>query len=346
MPTGPRRWRAAMADALYGPEGFFVADPAGPAAHFRTSAHASTLFAGAVLRLVGLVDEALGHPRPLDVVDVGAGRGELLRALAALAPPDLRDRVRLCAVELAARPADLPSEIAWTDTVPAPLHGVLLATEWLDNVPLDVATLDDAGRARYVLVDATGTESLGPAVDDADARWLARWWPLTAGTRAEIGLPRDAAWSAAVATLERGLAVCVDYGHLRPTRPPAGTLTGFRAGRQVPAVPDGSRDITAHVAIDAVAAAGSAAAGGVAPVLLTQREALRGLGVSGARPPLAQASRDPAAYVRALAAASQAAELTDPDGLGGHFWVLQPVGLSRQSVIRWTGNPVTREITS
>jgi hypothetical protein len=30
--------------------------------------------------------------------------------------------------------------------------------------------------------------------------------------------------------------------------------------------------------------------------------------------------------VRALAAASQAAELTDPGGLGGFTWLLHPVG--------------------
>ena len=50
--------------------------------------------------------------------------------------------------------------------------------------------------------------------------------------------------------------------------------------------------------------------------------------------------------MRALPAASAAAELTDPAGLGGHWWLLQPVGLDLQSVTRWTGSPVTREIAS
>ena len=59
--------------------------------------------------------------------------------------------------------------------------------------------------------------------------------------------------------------------------------------------------------------------------LMTQREALTALGVDAARPPLDLASADPAGYVRALAAATKAAELIDPDGLGGHFWLLQPV---------------------
>jgi SAM-dependent MidA family methyltransferase len=146
----------------------------------------------------------------------------------------------------------------------------------------------------------------------------------------ELGGPRDAAWASAVGTVTAGLAVTVDYGHLADRRPPLGTLTGFRAGRSVEAVPDGSCDLTAHVAIDAVCAAGERTAGRAA-VLLKQAEALRALGAGGARPPLALASSDPAGYVRALAAASEATELTDPAGLGGHFWLLQPVGIGLPS---------------
>jgi SAM-dependent MidA family methyltransferase len=330
---GPRRWREAMDRALYGQErGFFVSG-AGPAAHFRTSVHASPLFTAAVLDLLATVDGQLGHPDPLDVVDIGAGRGELLCALAGTAPAAVRDRLRLTAVELAPRPPDLPDAIAWRDSAPAPVRGLLLANEWLDNVPLDVAVPDGSGGARYLLVDDSGEESLGPAVDAADARWLRRWWwpergAATAGTRAEIGLPRDRAWASAVASVERGLAVAIDYGHPLEDRPPAGTLTGFRDGRETAPVPDGSCDLTAHVAIDAVAAAGRAAAGGAPPVLCRQRAALHQLGVSGARPSLDLAARDPAAYVRALAAASQAAELTDLAGLGGHFWLLQPIRMA------------------
>src|SRR5262249_7218214 len=145
------------------------------------------------------------------------------------------------------------------------------------------------------------------------------WWPLTPGGTAEIGVPRDEAWRSALSTVERGLALCVDYGHLRDSRPRTGTLTGYRYGRQVPPVPDGACDLTAHVAFDALA--------GPHSTLLRQRDALRALGVSGARPPLALASTDPAAYLRALADASAAAGLTDPAGLGGHYWLLEPVGI-------------------
>ncbi len=323
-------WREAMEDALYGPGGFFVTGA--PAAHFRTSVHASPLFASAILRLVSYVDEALGRPERLDVVDVGAGRGELLAALLHAAPPSLAGRLALTGVERAARPSSLPSPVAWRSAPPARIVGVLLATEWLDNVPLDV--VEDG---RYVAVDRSGGESSGDPVTASDLEWLSRWWPDP--PRAEVGVSRDRAWAGAVAAVERGLALAVDYGHLRGERPVGGTLTGYRAGRQVSPVPDGTCDITAHVAMDSVAEAGRRPY-----TLVSQREALRALGVDGARPPLALASTDPAGYVRALATASAAAELTDPAGLGGHWWLMHPIGIDLQSVTGWTGSPVTREV--
>lgn len=314
-----------MAAALYGPDGFFVQPGAGPAGHFRTSSHAAPRFAQALLALLSKVDDALGRPDPLELVDLGAGRGELLAALLAAAPPELAGRLRPTAVELAAPPAE-PGPVHWRRELPdAPITGLLLATEYLDNVPLDLAVVDDAGAVRYLLVDpATGQEAPGEPVTGPDADWLARWWPLTVpGTRAEIGRPRDAAWAAAVAAVRAGAALGVDYGHLAGGRPPLGTLTGFRAGREVPPVPDGGCDLTAHVALDAA----RDAPGRPGAVLVRQRAALRALGVTGARPPLALAHRDPAGYLHRLAAASAAAELTDPAGLGGHYWLLQPVGL-------------------
>jgi SAM-dependent MidA family methyltransferase len=303
-----------MQRALYGPDGFYAAG-AGPAWHFRTSVHASPLFAGALAELLVRVDRVLGEPARLDVVDVGAGRGELLVALADAVPDGVAARLRLTAVEVSPRPPGLPDGIDWRRTPPESLTGLLLATEWLDNVALDLAALDDAGVPRYVNVDS----SLGDQLSDVDAGWLDRWWPLTPGAVAEIGVPRDEAWRHVVSTVERGLALIVDYGHTIADRPLLGTLTGYRGGRQVPPVPDGDCDLTAHVAFDALETPTS--------TLLGQRDALHRLGVSGARPPLALASTDPAGYVRALTAAGAAAELTDPAGLGGHLWLLQPVAI-------------------
>ncbi|MEU5775362.1 SAM-dependent methyltransferase [Streptomyces venezuelae] len=319
--AAPRGWREATEAALYGPQGFYRR-PEGPAAHFRTSVHASPLYADAVARLLTLLDAELGHPYEVAFVDMGAGRGELTTAVLAALPADVAARVRAYAVDIAERPADLDPRIEWRNTPPAGVTGLLFANEWLDNVPLDVVEVAADGVPRRMLVDSDGTETAGGPVTGPDADWLARWWPPAPepGLRAEIGRPRDEAWAAAAATLKRGLAVAVDYAHTKGTRPPFGTLTGFREGREAAPVPDGSCDITAHVALDACAADGA--------VLLTQRAVLGALGVSGGRPPLALASSDPAAYVRALTRAGEAAELTAPGGLGDFGWLLQPVDVA------------------
>lgn len=337
---GNRTWRAAMEQSLYGDGGFYHRPEGGPGRHFRTSTSASVHFARAIARLLAQVDEALGRPEVIEFVEVAAARGALLTAVAAVVPeeaPVLVSRLRLAGVELAARPDAVPADIAWYPSLDdrAPVHGLLLANEWLDNVALDVVTETESG-PRVLLVDQAGVELAGPAPAPDDLAWLAAWWGRReVGDRAEIGLPRDVAWAGAVARVHRGLAVAIDYGHLRADRDAGvysgGSLTGYRDGRQVAPVPDGSCDITAHVALDSVAAAGSAAAqqaAGSGPAKVTdQRTALRALGIAGGRPDRSLASSDPRGYLQALQSAGQQGELTAPGGLGDFGWVLQPVGV-------------------
>lgn len=295
----PLRWRAAWHNALYGGDGFFRRQA--PVDHFRTSVNSSGAFAAAIWRLVqseGLVE----------VVDIGAGRGELLVELDRLSGGTLR----LTGVEIADRPARLPPTINWLRELPAHINGLLIANEWLDNIPCDVVEADDDGKPRYVLVAPhTGAESLGAECTDP---WLDRWWPIrTPGLRAEIGTSRDVAWAEAVGRVD-GIALAVDYGHTSNGRPPFGSLRSYQHGHEVDVVPDGSRDVTAHVAVDSIVATSGA-------VLSRQSDALRDLGVTGERPPLELAGTDPAAYVRALSAATLSAELTSTGGWGDFWWM-------------------------
>ena len=330
-------WRAATQDALYGRGGFYARGE-DPAAHFRTSVHVSPRYAEAILALLRHTDDALGHPDRIDLVDIGAGQGELLGQVLGLAqqlpaatgPAGARSsfpqRITARAIELAPRPPGADERIQWASTPPARIRGLVIASEWLDNIPVDVAELTPDG-PRIMLVDPqSGAEQPGPAAGPAEREWLRRWWPLQhPGERAELGHPRCAAWAEVIRRLEGGLALAADYAHLRASRPLAGTMAGFRDGRAVRPVPDGSRDITAHVALDACAAAGTAA-GATQTVLTTQRAALRALGLTGRRPPLSQADRDPAGYLSALRVAAEEAELTDPAGLGRFGWLVQATG--------------------
>jgi len=331
-------WRAATQDALYGRDGFYARGER-PAAHFRTSVHASPRYAGAILALLSHVDQALGHPDRLDLVDIGAGRGELLGQILELAQhlpagpgpagPRLSFPQRIVpqAIEIAPHSSGGDDRIRWSATLPDRIRGLVIASEWLDNIPVDVAELAPDG-PRIVLVDpGTGAEQAGPPAGPAERDWLRRWWPLRhPGDRAELGHPRCAAWAGVISRLGGGLALAADYAHARASRPRAGTLAGFRDGRAVRPIPDGSRDITAHVALDACAAAGTAA-GATQTLLTTQRAALRALGLAGRRPPLSQAGQDPAGYLAALARAAEEAELTDPAGLGRFGWLIQAAGV-------------------
>jgi SAM-dependent MidA family methyltransferase len=326
-----------MERALYGPGGFYLGHD-GPAAHFRTSVHASPLFATAVIRLLREVDAVLGHPAELAFADLAAGRGELISAVyEQLSGDPLAGRLRLVAVELADRPAELPEDIEWLAELPGGgkaaerLTGLILANEYLDNVPCDVVELTANG-PRQVLVAMDGSERLGAEPDPAALAWLAEWWPLTeVGQRAEDGRRRDTAWRATVGRLARGVAVAVDYSHTRDARPPLGTLTGYAHGRQVEPVPDSTCDLTAHVALDACAEATRATA--TWSLTLSQRQALRRLGISGERPEHAMAGRDPGGYLHALARAGQAAELTAEGGLGEFGWLIQGAGVPRLAVL-------------
>jgi SAM-dependent MidA family methyltransferase len=339
-------WRAAMQDALYGSRGFYARGEC-PAAHFRTSVHASPRYAAAMLALLREIDASLGHPARLDLVDIGAGRAELLTQVLAMArhipacptssgqPPaspaaahlSFAERISAHAVEITPQPEGLDPRIRWHRSVPSRITGLVIANEWLDNIPLDVAEMTSAG-PRLVLVDtATGAERPGPLAGEPDQAWLRRWWPLRRiGDHAEIGRPRCAAWADVIGRLARGVAIGADYGHVRAGRPALSTLAGYQDGHLVRPIPDGSRDITAHVAVDACAAAGESA-GATQTLLITQRQALRALGLCGSRPPLTLASTDPPGYLTALCRASEEAELTDPGGLGAFSWLLQAVGV-------------------
>jgi SAM-dependent MidA family methyltransferase len=289
-----RPWREAMQDALYGDDGFYRSHL--PAEHFRTSVTAGPLFAVAVRRLAGLVDEALGRPDPFDVVDVGAGGGQLLAAL-----PDVPTRWRLTGVDVNG---------SWSTQIPA-VRGLVFGNEWLDNVPLDV--LFDG---RVVEVDDDGKEQLGGDADADLTAWADRWWPRS--RRVEVGLTRDLAWAAAVTQVRQGLVVAVDYGHSVADR--RTTLTGYRDGHQVHPVPDGSCDLTAHVGLDACAAATGAR-------VTTQRQALSLLGIASTPPDRSLADADPRGYLALLQRAGVARELLNPRGLGGFGWIVQPVGI-------------------
>ncbi|WP_207555826.1 SAM-dependent methyltransferase [Intrasporangium flavum] len=320
-------WREAWHAALYAPGRGFYVSGGGPAEHFTTATHGppGAALARALLALPQ-------HPVRL-VVDVGAGRGELAAQLrAALDETDASDAsdegssVRVVAVDVVDRPAGLDERIEWVRSpggaeLPPGLDDLedclVVAHEWLDVVPCTVAEVDASGVLRVVLVDpATGQERLGDPLGGPDLDWALEHWPASArGDRVEVGRDRDLAWAGLVARVRSGTLVAVDYAHTRGARPTHGTLVGYASGHLTAPVPDGSCDVTAHVAVDTLDADETP----------TQREALRRLGVTATVPPHALATQDPLGYLAALERTGAEARLVDPAGFGGFRWAVKRV---------------------
>lgn len=284
--SSPPTLRRAWGRALHGPGGFYRTGQ-GPGEAFATpSTAAPGVLAAAVAALAHTVEAALGQPTGFTVVDLGAGRGDLLAALARVAPP----RWRLLGVDVRPRPAALAERIGWQPRLPDRVLGAVVAVEWLDTVPCEVIR-----NGVVALADPSGA---GRPPGELDQAWLQRWWPGWTRGQAEVGRARDQAWQRLLARLEAGVALAVDYGHLRGSRRP--TLTGWRAGRPVAADWAGTTDITAHVAVDSLAAD-----------LLDGREALRRL-LTSVEAPMGALER--------LRWRGEAGELTAAGGFGEYWW--------------------------
>ncbi|MGD7788767.1 SAM-dependent methyltransferase [Propionibacteriaceae bacterium Y1700] len=300
-PDARQLWRAAWCEASHGRSGFWR--HARPGDHFRTGPMTS----GIVARLLGAFCEQHGIGA---VIDIGAGDGTLLTSLANSNPT-----LDLYGVDLRPAPDTLAPTVAWaTDTWQVsltdspddarPNHSgwtsgeaeVLLATldrptlivahEWLDDLPTTVI-IDGHDAA----VDDDGSPIAGAPLSGADRDWLQRWWPAALENgQAEVGTTRDEAWSAVLSPLRSvgGFGLMIDYGHTTADR--RATLTGFRAGQQVEPIPDGTMNLTAHVAVDAVAAAADRI--GDRRVLARQHEVFD-TGLFGVRPPPPPATDNP-----------------------------------------------------
>jgi SAM-dependent MidA family methyltransferase len=314
-----------MADALYGPNGFYSSGGrAGRRGDFITSPEVGPLFGAVVARFVRQEWTRLGRPEEFTFVDAGAGPGGLARAMVA-ADPDLLAEIRYVAVDVSEAQRSLhPDGVESRGELPSgPLEGVILANELLDNLPFRLAVNDGGWREAYVvhLADGTSVETLGAPFDPVPAVLPPR---AAHGARAPL---QDAArtWiDDARSRLRRGTLVVIDYMSPttsalagRPWREWLRTFRQHRPGDHYLSAP-GSQDITSEVAIDQMPPADT---------VRTQSQWLQLHGITelvdeGRRYWEAHAAAPDleAVHMRSRIAESQA--LLDPRGLGA-FTVLE-----------------------
>lgn len=266
-------WSVAWGRSASGPDGFYRSAGGRAGDHFTTAVMEHDAVAQEVVAIASPTMTALAMTGGrLTVTDVGAADGTLLRQLMRIWPDELRTITDWRGIDLRDRPRDLDPSVTWIagDIVDVaqqvvPGSGLVVAHELLDDVPCDVVEPDDDGELRLVLVDpSSGRESIGSSPSDEIREWCARWWPRAEpAARIEVGLQRDTAWKSIRSLVTDGMAIAIDYGHVLPDRVAGrwdgGTLAGYVDGRPASPVPDGSCNITAHVALDACAAAAPAA---------------------------------------------------------------------------------------
>jgi SAM-dependent MidA family methyltransferase len=249
-----------------------------------TSPEVSPLFGETLARFVELEHERIGDP--FVIVEVAAGSGSLLRALVDAAG------IEAWVVEKspAARRqlADMlpPNRVvASLGDLPAPLRGVILANELIDNIPMALAQLcGREWRERWV-----GAGPDGLVFVDADPRpEVALWLAAHAGDVGEgdwVEVQLEAArWlERALGLLEAGSILLVDYGDTKEGLLPRrhdGTLRTYRAHHLGPHPLDepGQTDITADVNFSALMATAEAC-GAIDISLIRQDDFLGTLGL-------------------------------------------------------------------
>ena len=321
-----------MAICLYDPDaGFFSTGPVRSSADgdFLTSPEVSPWFGRTIARHVAAEQRRLGQSG-FTLVEVGAGSGSLLAPL--LEALDVTPQV--WAVEASAPARDRLVGVAGAGRVvgslhqlPTSLHGVVVANELLDNLPVAIAVrAGDTWEERWVGVDGGELTLQGTPARPAVAAWADRFGSGTPeGGVVEVQIAAGEWLRAMLARLEGGTLLLFDYGGTvdeLASRRAQGTLRTYRRHHlgPDPLLAPGETDITVDVNFTAVGAA--VADAGWSVEILRQDDYLDrwGLGdvIADLRSRELEAARtgDPMERLRLRAERTDAETLVHPRGLG------------------------------
>jgi SAM-dependent MidA family methyltransferase len=327
---GPISVSAFMEACLYDPtHGYYRTRGAiGRAGDFITAPEISQAFGELIGLWCAVVWQQMRAPSRCRLVELGPGRGTLMRdALrAARADPEFRQAldVRLIETNAAlegeqrATLCDTDVTIAWHGDMAALERGaptIVIANEFLDTLPVEQwVRRDGAWRIRCVGVDGEGRLGFIDGAPDPTRRPPSEI--ESAAREGDILESRDAklqTWSAELASLGAPLAALfIDYGHVAPAL--GDTLQAVRAhSYDDPLAGPGETDLTAQVDFSAVGAA-MEGSGLICDGPVSQAEFLGSLGIAERASRLMAANPAQAARIE-----GDVARLMVPGGMGTRF---------------------------
>ncbi|MFN7678347.1 MAG: class I SAM-dependent methyltransferase [Cyanobacteriota bacterium] len=340
-------FRTYMDWALHDPvHGYYGGGRAriGVAGDFATSPSLGEEFAALLLpQLIEWLDQLPGEP--LSLLEIGPGEGQLASQLAAglaHSRPDLAARAELVLLEPNPGMAALqrrslqgaPLAVRWTgwpELRRSPLHGVAIAHEVLDALPVDRLLWDGCQwRWQHVASEDGGLVLVpGPALKVEELERIAAFDPWTparpAGWCTELHPAVEPWFQECAAALRQGLLLVVDYAmearrYYAPSRV-NGTLMAYKGQTASgnPLLEPGTWDLTAHLCLETTRAAAEAA-GWRCLGERKQGEALLALGLAQRLAALSRTVDAPLA--RCLQRREQLLRLVDPLALGEFRWLV------------------------
>ena len=296
----------------------------GPDGDFLTSPEVHPIFGAAVAQAAARLQQRLGEPPPLRIVEVGPGTGALAEAL--LASAELPVSLTLVESDGWARErqrerlARFGERVEWRESVGEATqraHGaqLVVANELLDAQPVHRLRFEGGGwRELLVKCSPQGAFRDCPsAVSDPALAAPLRDARPREGQIAEVSPLRAELVGSLAGLIDRGLLLLFDYGYPRrelyDARRRGGTLMTFRGHvpGDDPYARPGEQDITCHIDIDQAREATAAAGLAWQP----PRSQAEWLGKFGE--PLLGGIDDSAARLGARRALEA---LRDPEGLG------------------------------
>lgn len=303
-----------MQTALYGPGvGYYASGEAfGPLGDFYTAPMTHPAFGALMASQLAQMWRTLGCPTPFWIIESASGNGRLaadVQASAGTRDPAFASALRYVTVDVAGASANVHS----TGLPLRADHGVVLANELLDAMPVHRVTIVDGMlRELRVGIDAGGAFVDVPSepTQGLAERLQAVGVELGEGHIAEVNLGLDTWIAEATASIGCGYVMLIDYGHeaidYYDTSRARGTLRCYyrHTMNMSPYQHIGRQDISVHVELTSLRRA-AATAGLTETGTTTQADFLRGLGFDSLH------ASAPSGESHALEA------LVDPHGMGG-----------------------------